>query len=90
MATVDEIRAKYTCDSSGMTANVEAKWNSLLRKAKASLKPSSFFPKEMVIDPTIKQELQKLYDQTKTDAEELKRLVIKMGDTAIGKRLVVI
>lgn len=84
MTTVDEIKAKYTCDSSGVSSQVEARWNSLLRKAKASLKPSVLNPKFKRIDPTIKQELQKLYDQTKTDLEELKRLVVKMGDSELG------
>ena len=82
--TVDEIRKKYTCDAGGVASQIEAKWNSLMRKAKASLKPNPYIPKKKDIDPAIKQELQKLYDQTKADAEELKHLAIKMGDAGVG------
>lgn len=87
--TVDEIRKKYTCDAGGVASQIEAKWNTLISKAKKSLKPDPYIPKKKIIDPAIHQELQKLYDQTKSDAEELKKLSNKMSFTDIAGYMVV-
>ena len=89
MATVDEIRAKYTCDDSGYVSQIESKWNNLISKAKKSLKPDPYMPRKKIIDTAIRQELQNLFERTKSEAEELKKLSNKMSFTDIAGYMVV-
>ena len=83
MATVDEIRAKYTCDDVGDAQQLEAKWNALCKKAKSTLVSMPLNPKIKSLEPSVRQELQKFYDQTKASVEAINKLVRKMENTTI-------
>lgn len=84
MATIEEIKAKYCADDSGYAASIQSKWNSLVKKAKASLKPSEFSPKIQKIDESVKAECQRLYDQVKAEADALQKLARKMENEAVS------
>ena len=83
MATLDEIRAKYTCDSAGDAQQLEAKWNALCKKAKSTLVPSQLSPQIKKLDPSVRQEMQKFYEQTKASVDAINKLVRKMENTTI-------
>lgn len=83
MATVDEIRAKYTCDDVGNVQQLEAKWNALCKKAKSTLVPWPQNPKIKHLEPSVRQELQKFYEQTKASVDAINKLVRKMENTTI-------
>lgn len=81
--TLEEIRKKYTCDSAGDAQQLEAKWNALCKKAKSTLVPFPMNPKIKRLDPSVRQELQKFYEQTKASVEAVNKLVRKMENTTI-------
>ncbi|MBR6448349.1 MAG: hypothetical protein IKS96_07300 [Fibrobacter sp.] len=83
MATVDEIRSKYCADDASYAASALSKWNSLVKRAKTSLKPSEFSPKIQKIDDSVRNECQRLYEQVKSEADALQKLARKMENEAV-------
>ena len=83
MSTIEEIKAKYCADDASYAASVESKWNALCKKAKSTLVSMPQNPKIKHLEPSVRQELQKFYDQTKASVEAINKLVRKMENTTI-------
>ena len=81
--TIDEIKQKYSCDAVVEASQLEAKWNALCKKAKSTLVPMASNPKIKSLDPSVRQELQKFYEQTKSSVEATNKLIRKMENTTI-------
>lgn len=81
--TVDEIKQKYACDAVGDAQQLESKWNALCKKAKSTLVSWPQNPKIKHLEPSVRQELQKFYEQTKASVDAINKLVRKMENTTI-------
>ena len=81
--TVDEIKQKYACDAVGDAQQLEAKSNALCKKAKSTLVSWPQNPKMKHLDPSVRQEMQKFYEQTKASVDAINKLVRKMENTTI-------